>query len=332
MIRSRRRHLPFLLVSGFIVAALGASPEAAQAAWPERAITLLVPFPPGGATDIVTRALAEPMAKALGQPVVVENKPGANTSIAAHAAATAKADGYTLMTAAGSTLVLNPMLYEKLSYNPERDLDVIALVADIPLIAVVPATSTMKSLDDLIAQAKQKDGAMTYASVGIGSTLHLTGELFLQDTGVKMTHVPYKGSAAAMTDVVGGRVDLIFDAPSTAVPQVDGGRLRALAVTSAQRVPYLPNVPALAERFPGFEAIVWYSIVSPKGLPAEVRTKLKSAIDQALLTPGFIQAAERGYLTPAKPATAEQISARLNSERKRWGDLIRKQGIRLEQN
>jgi tripartite-type tricarboxylate transporter receptor subunit TctC len=261
---------------------------------------------------------------------VVDNKPGANTIIGAQFVAKSRADGYTLLIAAGSTMVLNPLLRKQLSYSPERELDIIGLTGDIPLVAVVPAASPIRNLDDLIARVKDKRAPLTYASVGVGSTLHLAGELFEDFTSAPMTHVAYKGSVAAITDVVGGRVDLMFDSPTTALPHVQSGRLRAIAVTSAKRQTYLPDVPAVAEKIPNYLAIVWYGLVAPKGLPAAVRDKLKGALDASLASPDYQTSLTKAYIGPAPVLSPEQIAEFVGAERKRWGDLIGKLNIQME--
>ena len=327
---SRRRTLETLALGG-LAAAHGGWPILASAeAYPDRPVSLVVPFPPGGTTDVLARVVGEQMGKRLGGNVVVDNRPGANTIIGAQHVAKARPDGHTLLIAAGSTMVLNPLLRKQLSYNPDRELDIVALVGDIPLIAVVPAASPIRTLDDLIARVKDKRTPLTYASVGVGSTLHLAGELFEDFAGSPMTHVAYKGSVAAITDVVGGRVELMFDSPTTALPHVQSGRLRAIAVTSAARQPYLPDVPAVAERFPGYLAIVWYGLVAPKGLPGPVREKLKSAVDATLTSPEYQQSVSKAWITPAQVHSAESIAAFVAAERKRWGDLIGKLNIQME--
>lgn len=327
---SRRRILKTITFGG-LAAAQAASPALLRAdAYPDRPISLVVPFPPGGTTDVLARVVGEQIGKRLGGNVVVDNKPGANTIIGAQHVAKARPDGHTLLIAAGSTMVLNPLLRKQLSYNPDRELDIIALVGDIPLIGVVPAASPIRNLDDLIARVKEKRTPLTYASVGVGSTLHLAGELFEDFAGSPMTHVAYKGSVPAITDVVGGRVELMFDSPTTALPHVQSGRLRAIAVTSAARQSYLPDVPAVAERFPNYLAIVWYGLVAPKGLPAPVREKLKSAIDGTLASPEYQQSVGKAWISPAQVHSAESIAAFVAAERKRWGDLIGKLNIQME--
>ena len=307
-----------------------AAPAAAAANFPARPITLIVPFTPGGATDVMGRALADEMARHLGQPVVVENRPGANTIVGAEQLARADADGYTLMVAAGSTMVLNPLLYDKLSYDPQKDMEIISLVGEIPLIALVPISSPAKTLGEFVDYAKAQKGKLNFASVGTGSTLHLAGELFKQEADVDMTHVPYKGSAPAITDLIGGQVDLMFDAYATAFPQIEGGRLRALAVASEKRLPTLPDVPTLAETYPGYLTTVWYGVIAPDGVPGDVKTAIKSAIDKTLETPDFRQRVEKSGFVVSTPHSAEHITTYLDSERARWSGLIKAQNIRLD--
>lgn len=318
------------LAAAVAVACAMAAPIVAAADFPARPITLIVPFTPGGATDVMGRALADEMSKHLGQPVVVENKPGANTIVGAEQLARSDADGYTLMVAAGSTMVLNPMLYDKLSYDPQKDMEIISLVGEIPLIALVPMSSPAKTLAEFIDYAKEQKGKLNFASVGTGSTLHLAGELFKQEAGVDITHVPYKGSAPAITDLIGGQVDLMFDAYATAFPQIEGGRLRALAVASEKRLPTLPDVPTLAETYPGYLTTVWYGVIAPDGVPGEVKTAIKSAIDKTLDTPDFRQRVEKSGFVVSTPHDAEHIKTYLDNERARWSGLIKAQNIRLD--
>lgn len=325
-----RNLFQIIFCTALSVVALICPTMSVAADYPERPVTLIVPFAAGGTSDILARALALQMEKKLGKAVVVDNKPGANTIIAATTTAKAKADGYTIMMVAGSTMVLNPLMYKNLTYNPDQQLDLIALAGNIPLIAVVPLASSINTFDDLIAKAKEKKGEMTVATVGTGSTLDLGGKLFQDAAGVKLTEVAYKGSLPALLDVVAGRVDLMFDGPTTAMPLVKAGRLKALAVTSPKRFNDLPHLPAISERYPEVQVTVWYGIAAPKGLPVGVRNALKSAIDAALTTPDFIDLAKASMITPAEPVSDEKIKAYIDEERKRWGSLIRKHNIRLE--
>lgn len=326
----RRRVIRDMTFGGLALTGTLGSSIAQTDPYPERPVMLVVPFTPGGTTDVLARVVGENLGKRLGGSFLIDNKPGANTIIGAQLVAKARPDGYTLLIAAGSTMVLNPLLRKQLSYNPEREFDIIALTGDIPLVAVVPATSPIRNLDDLIARVKDKRTPLTYASVGVGSTLHLAGELFEDFTGSPMTHVAYKGSVPAITDVVGGRVDLMFDSPTTALPHVQSGRLRAVAVTSATRQSYLPDVPAVAEKIPNYLAIVWYGLVAPKGLPAAVREKLKSAMDASLASAEYQTSLTRAYISPAPVLSPEKIAEFVGAERKRWGDLIGKLNIQME--
>ncbi len=326
----RRRVIRDMTFGGLALTGTLGSSIAQTDPYPERPVMLVVPFTPGGTTDVLARVVGENLGKRLGGSFLIDNKPGANTIIGAQLVAKARPDGYTLLIAAGSTMVLNPLLRKQLSYNPEREFDIIALTGDIPLVAVVPATSPIRNLDDLIARVKDKRTPLTYASVGVGSTLHLAGELFEDFTGSPMTHVAYKGSVPAITDVVGGRVDLMFDSPTTALPHVQSGRLRAVAVTSATRQSYLPDVPAVAEKIPNYLAIVWYGLVAPKGLPAAVRDKLKSAMDASLASAEYQTSLTRAYISPAPVLSPEKIAEFVGAERKRWGDLIGKLNIQME--
>jgi len=328
MANQERRHLMTAVCAGLALAC--ASLPAVSAEFPDRPARLIVPFTPGGATDILGRLLAEAMGRTLAQPVIVENRPGANTIIGATEAARSKPDGYTMLLAAGSTLVLNPLLYKTLAYDPARDFRVLDVVGEVPLIMVVPNSSPAKTLNEFVEHARQRDGRLNFGSVGTGSTLHLAAELFANAAQVKMTHVPYKGSAPAMTDLIGGQIDVIFDAYSTAYPQVQGGKIRALGVTSDQRLKQLPDVTAVAESVPGYRAIVWYAVVVPQGVPAPVEQRLKAALGNAFKDPAFREAAEKAGFVVGKSRTDAENKAYAADENARWSKLIKAQNISLE--
>lgn len=316
--------------AGLLVTLAGA--PAAAADFPDRPARLIVPFPPGGATDILGRLLAQSMSRTLKQQVIVENRPGANTIIGAGEAARSQPDGYTMFLAAGSTLVLNPLLYKSLAYDPAREFRVLDVVGEVPLIVVVPNASPARNLADFVSQAQQAPGRVNYGSVGTGSTLHLAAELFSSAAQVKMTHVPYKGSAAAMTDLIGGQIDAIFDAYSTAFPQVQGGKIRALAVTSEKRLDTLPDVPTVAETVPGYRAIVWYAVVVPQGVPDSIARTLKGALGAAFKDTGLRQAAEKAGFIVGQTRDDAQIKRYIDDETTRWSALIKAQNIQLENN
>jgi len=300
-----------------------ASPLAAIAdAYPERPVSLVVPFPPGGTTDVLARVVGEQLGKRIGGTFLIDNKPGANTIIGAQQVAKARPDGYTMLIAAGSTMVLNPLLRKQLSYNPERELDIIALTGDIPLVAVVPAASPIRNLDDLIARVKEKRAPLTYASVGVGSTLHLAGELFEDHAGAPMTHVAYKGSAPALADVISGQVSLIFDPGVSSLPHVKSGKLRALAITSSRRSESTPEIPTIAESgVPGYEASIWFGLVAPAGTPPAIVNRLSSEVTQIVRSPAM-----RERFTPFSldllGGTPDEFAATIRSEIPKWGKVL----------
>ncbi len=320
-------------IHGVALAAIAAAlclPTLAHAAYPDKPIKLIVPFPPGGQTDSVARALGTFLSKDLGQPVVVDNKPGANTTLGTEALIREPADGYAMEIVAGSTMVLNPLLYPKLPYDVKRDLKLLSVVVDVPLIMVVPKDRPYKTVSDFVSYAKANPGKVNFASVGVGSSLHLTGELFADKAGLNLVHVPYKGSAAAMTEIIGGQVDVIFDAPSTAMPQIKGSKVNALAVTSKKTVSFLPGIPTVASTLPGFDTGVWYGIAVRRTVPHEVADKLKAAIDKALQDPALQKVfAEQGAVTH-KPDTMAAHEAFMDSERKKWQTLIGARKISME--
>jgi tripartite-type tricarboxylate transporter receptor subunit TctC len=326
---ARRRLHTFGLAVAMACGALGL-PGLAWAAWPDKPLKLIVPFPPGGQTDLVARALGAYLGQTLGQPVIVDNKPGANTAVGTTALIHEPADGYSMEIVAGSTMVLNPLLYPRLPYDPKRDLKLLSVVVDVPLIMVVPVNRPYKNVAEFVDHAKANPGKVNFASVGVGSSLHLTGELFADKAGIDMVHVPYKGSAPAMTEVVGGQVDVMFDAPGTAMPQIKGGKVRALAVTSKSPAPFLPDVPTINGTLPGFQTGVWYGIVVRTSVPDDVTHKLKAAIDNALQDPAVQKAfTDQGAITH-KPDTMAAHEAFMNDERARWQALIGARKISME--
>lgn len=305
-----------------------ASLRVRAAAFPERPITLVVPFTAGGPTDAIARLMAEEMGRTLGQPVVVDNKPGANTIIGAQMVAKSAPDGYTLLMATAGTLVTNSFLYKDLSYDADRDLDLLQMANTAPLIAVVSSKSSIKTFDDLIAQAKARPKAASFASVGVGGIYQLAFELLQEIAGIQMTHVPYKGSAQAQIDVISGNVDVMFDTPTSTLSQIQAGKLRPIAVTSPRRFSLLPEVPAVAERYSAFvDTVVWSGVVAPKGLPGETRAKLKSAVDKALSSEKYIETARKFGMEQLKPWSSEELSKFIKAQRATWGEVIRRNGI-----
>ena len=296
--------------------------------YPAKPIKLIVPFPPGGGTDISARTLANKVSESAKWTFVIENKPGAGGNLGVEQAVRSAADGYTLVIGQTSNLAINPALYAKLPYDPLRDLSPIALVVSAPVVLVVAADSKFRSLADLLAAAKS--GTVTYASPGNGTVSHLSGELLQRASGAKLTHVPYKGAAQALTDTLGGQVQSFMSSVPSALAHIKSGRLRALAVTSAQRSPELPGTPTIAESgYPGFEASTWYGLLAPAGTPAPVISRLNSEVNRALAAKEVRErlASEGGETLGGSPA---QFAAFLAAEHAKWGRIVRESGAKVE--
>jgi len=270
-----------MLAAASLVAPTGASAQA----YPDKPVRMVLPFPPGGVTDILARALAEKLAPRLGQPVVVENKPGAGTVLASDFVARAPADGYTLLLAA-SSLGTAPLLYDKVGYDAIKSFAPVTQVASVVHVLVVNQQLPVKSVADLVAYAKANPGKLNYASTGTGTSTHLEGELFKSMAKAYMVHIPYKGSGPALTDVVGGQVNVMIDALGSSGPFIKSGKLRALAVTTAQRSPSIPELPTVAESgLPGYEAMPWLGVMAPAGTPQPVIDRLHREIGEILKEP-----------------------------------------------
>jgi tripartite-type tricarboxylate transporter receptor subunit TctC len=255
----------------------------AQAAYPEKPVQIIVPFPPGGAGDVMGRLLSRQLEARLGQPVVVDNKPGAGTAIGAQYVANAKPDGYTLLLSSNSTYTLNPAIQPKLAYDPVKAFEPVGMVANMALILVAHPSVQENSVQQLVAAAKATPDKYMYGSFGNGTVSHFSGEMFKAAAGVKMTHVPYRGSAPAMTDLVGGQIPLAFDSVVAAAPHIKTGKIKPLAVTTPTRSALLPDVPTIAESgYAGYEMSSWIVLVAPRGLPPEVKQKLEQALAAAM--------------------------------------------------
>ncbi|MBL0730672.1 tripartite tricarboxylate transporter substrate binding protein [Piscinibacter sp. HJYY11] len=305
-------------------------PIGAAAAYPERPLKLIVPYTPGGSTDVLGRALAEHLRKELGQTVVVENKPGANTGLGAQALISSPADGHTLLLATAATVVLNPLLQTKLAYDPTQ-LVPVARVAITPLIVVAQPNGELRTLRDVIAKAKAQPGRVNYASTGIGSSLHLAGELLQSETGTEMTHIPYKGSAPALTGLLGGETQIFIDSVASSMPLVKGGKLVALAVTSRERLPVFPDVPTVAESgVAGFDVSTWFGILVPKGTPPEAITRLNAAIASATRDKAFRETFEALGLIIPEPLKPADFSALITKDIAKWTPLIKAKKITLD--
>jgi tripartite-type tricarboxylate transporter receptor subunit TctC len=298
--------------------------------WPTRSIRLNVPFTPGGGTDLLSRVLANRLSETLKQPVLVENRPGAGGNIGVDVTTKAAPDGYTLVMGQTSNLSINPTLYTNLPYDPVRDLVPVALVADSPVVLVVAADRQYQSLGDIIAAARASPGQLSFASPGNGTVAHLVGELLQGTADVKMQHIPYKGAAMALPDLIGGRVDLFLASVPSVLGQIKGGKLRAIAVTSLTRSPSLPTVPTVAESgFPGFDATTWFGILAPAKTPGAIVAKLNAEINAALKHPEVAEkiSSEGGG---ALGGTAAHFAAVLKSDLVRWGAIVKASGAKVD--
>jgi len=319
-----RSSLSALLAAAALVAGT------AHAAYPDHPIRWIVPFPAGGAMDNIARTLGEDMSKTLGQAVVVENRPGAGGNIGAELVARAPADGYTLLIVANG-MAVNPALYGKLGYDPIKDFAPVSLLAVVPNVLVANKAKTpAKTVAEVIASAKARPGKYTYASAGNGTSIHLAGELFTSMAQVDLLHIPYKGSGPAMTDLLGGQVDYMFDSITSAKPQIDSGKLTPIAVTTTKRSSALPNVPTLAEAgLPGYELSPWFAAFVPAKTPQPVIDALNKAMLEALKKPAVQQ---RLAGIGAEPIGSTPVALRdhLAKETTKWGALIKEKGIRAD--
>jgi tripartite-type tricarboxylate transporter receptor subunit TctC len=305
-----------------LAVALGSAGAALAQAWPARPITVVVPFPPGGSSDTIARSLGAEMQKKLGQPVVIENKGGATGTIGAAQVKRAAPDGYTLLVSSLGPFVIAPHLIKNVPYDAGKDFDLISVLVQAPNVLVVPAASPLKSVADVIAAMKKTPDKMSFASSGNGSSDHLTAELFWLQTGTSGVHVPYKGGGPAMSDLLGAQVEASFQNINAVVPHVASGKLRALAVTSAQRSPLLPQVPTLAEAgVKDVDVYSWQAVAAPKGLPSDVKAKVHAAFVAALNDPAVKpRLLELGFEIVGD--TPEQFAAFQAKENARWKQLI----------
>ena len=322
----RRREFIALVGGAAASPFLHANDTRAQTAYPNRPITLIVPYAAGGGNDVVARAVSEPMSKTLGQPIVIENHGGAGGSVGTRQVAKAAPDGYTLGLGGTGTLAIDPTLYPNVGYDPRKDFAPVGLIATSPLIVLVNLSVPAKNIQELIALAKSQPGKLNYASAGTGSGIHLGTVLFAEVAGINITHIPYKGSAPALTDLLGGHVQIFFSSVPPAIGLVKDGKLRALGVTGPKRSPSFPDVPTVAEQgLPGFEAELHYGIVAPTGTPQPVVNKLNAALVAALADPkvhGHIatEGAEPRSTSPA------EYAADIDHEETKWSALVKKSG------
>lgn len=320
-----------VIIAGAVAMLLGATALGASAQeYPSKPIRLLVPFPPGGGTDILARVVGQKMSETLGQPVIVENKPGAGGNIGVDLAAKSAPDGYTIVIGQTSNLAVNPTLYPKLPYNPLKDLAPIGLIASAPLAIVVPAASPYKTLADPLSVAKAKPGDVTFASPGNGTVAHLAGELIQKAAGVKFEHIPYKGASQALTDLLGGQVQLYSSSVPTALGHIKSGKLRAIAVTSTKRVADLPDTPTVAELgFAGFEASTWFGLLAPAGTPEPIITKLHQHLTSALEA-ASVQEKIKAEGAERLTSNPREFRAFLTGEIEKWGKVVRDSGAKID--
>lgn len=298
--------------------------------FPTRAVTMVVPFPAGGITDQIARALAQKMGENLGQAVIVDNKPGGGGQIAASAVKQAPTDGHTVFVAATEMFAINQNLFSKFSYDPLKDFTPITSLIASPLVLVVPANSPINSVQNLVQQAKTRKGGLNFASQGIGSIGHLLGELFRGQTGGEYNHVAYKGSAPALQDVMAGQVDMMFDPVITTAPLIAGKKLKPLAIAAAKRSPQLPDVPTLSELgIKGVDAGVWFGAVAKTGTPAPAVNRLNEAFLKALKDPEILKRFSDQGMQPF-PSTPEQFGSFMQSEVSRWAPLIKASGATVD--
>lgn len=317
-------------IAAAALAVLFAPMAFAQTNYPTKPVRLIVPFPPAGTTDILARAVAQKLSETWGQQVVVDNHPGAGGNIGSDLVAKAAPDGYTLLMGTVGTHAINPSLYSKMPYDHVKDFVPVILVAGVPNVLVVNPSLPVKSVRELIDYAKANPGKLNFASSGNGTSIHLSGELFKTMTGVQMTHVPYKGSSPALTDLMGGQVQLMFDNLPSSLSFIKAGKLRALAVTSSQRSATLPELPTLAESgLPGFEASSWFGVLAPAGTPKEIVDKINGAVAAWLATP---EAKEKllaqGAIAAGGPPDA--FVKHIAAETTKWAKVVKESGAHVD--
>ena len=329
----KRRTLSSLTTLSLISLAIGALSAVTQPAfaqsYPNKPIKLLVPFPAGGATDILARALSQKLGEKLGQAVVVENRPGAGGTIGSDVAAKAAPDGYTLLLATSSTHSIGPAINPKIPYDAQADFTPLGYVASSPNLVLVPITSPAKTMREFIDYARKNPGKLNYASSGNGTIVHLTTELFKSQSNTFMVHIPYRGTALAIPDLVSGKVDVMFDSLVTGLPHVKDGKLRALAVTSSLRTPLAPDLPAVAEGLPGFESTTWFGLYGPKAIPVDIVQRINSALNAALAD---ADVKERFARLGAEPTggTSQSFADMVRADSTKWKMIITQRKITVD--
>ncbi len=310
------------------MASLAAPQGHAQSKYPDRAVKVVIGFTAGGGTDVAGRVIAQKLSEAMGQSFVVENRPGASGLIASEQVAKAPADGYTIMVGSQTTLAVAPALYKKFQFDATKELTGMAMIGISPLVAVVNANSPIHSLKDLIAEAKSKNGTMNFGSGGVGTTPHMAGELLAFNAGIKMVHVAYRGEAPGINDLLGGQIPFMFSNLSVVKGNVEAGKLRALAVTSLKRVPSLPDVPSIAETFPGFDAATWFALVAPAGTPRDAVMRINAETKKIVATADFQQRLDAIGMFPDQDRNPDEINAYIKAEIAKWAKVISDAGVK----
>ncbi len=315
------------LAVAFATAAVAGHTQDA-ASYPNKPVKIIVPFAPGGGSDFMGRLLAKQLTEKLGQPFIVENKPGAGGNLGAEIAVKSPADGYTLMLTAASYTV-NPFVY-KVPFDSLKDITPIAQLARGPFIIAVTPSLPAKTLKELVDLAKKQPGKLSYASAGSGSITHVASEYFMDQAGIDVIHVPYKGTSPALTDTIAGNTQIVFGTVASTIPHVKGGKLRALAVSTPKRLPALPDVPTAMELgYKDYQVVNWHGLIGPKGMPADIVAKLNKAVNETMGAKSMESNLESDGLT-ASPGTAADFGAQLASESARWGAIVKKRNIKAE--
>ncbi len=335
--RSEKFHTRRTALAGCVAAVLGfcSLPAAAQNAWPNKPVRIVVPFAPGGTTDILARAVAPELAKAFGQPFVVDNRAGAGGNVGADIVAKAPADGYTLLMGTVGTHGINKSLYTKMPFDPQKDFAPITLVAGVPNVMVMNTEKAGKlgiqNVADFVKYAKSHPGQLNMASSGNGTSIHLAGELFKSQTGIFMTHIPYTGSGPALLGLLGGTVDVMFDNLPSAMPQIKGGKLKAFAVTSSQRSAAMPELPTVEEagKLKGFEASSWFGLLAPAGTPPDIVSRIQQEVAKALATPAI---KEKMLAQGAIPSgnTPQEFAKLIDTEIIKWARVVKVSGAKVD--
>ena len=316
------KRIQFLQGAAVALLCMAASSASLAQGYPNKPIRLIVPFPAGGATDLFARTLGQKMGEKLGTQLIIDNKPGAGGAIGSDQAAKAPADGYTLLLATTSTHSIGPAVVPKLPYDTVRDFTPIGHVGDAPSIMLVPVTSPAKTVREWIDYAKKNPGKLNYASSGNGTIVQLTAELFKAQAGVFVTHIPYKGTALAIPDLISGKIDVLFDSLPTGMPHVRDGRLRALGVTTLKRSPLAPELPPIADTLPGYESNTWFGFYGPKNLPADIVARVNKAANEAVADPEVKDKLARLGIEPAAAGTPEQFAKMVAIDAAKWKKIV----------